>query len=69
MWVVLDAVGAGKAPQVISAEDINGSPLPSLSVRLLKVNNNCSVEASEESKENSEEKNHCSDSKKEVGFL
>lgn len=66
MWVVLDAGGAGKAPQVISAEDINSSPLPSLSVRLLKVNNNCSVEDSEE---NSEVKDHCSDSKKEVGFL
>ncbi|KAI9544016.1 hypothetical protein NQZ68_005065 [Dissostichus eleginoides] len=34
--------------------------------QLLKVNNNCSVEDSEESKENSEEKDHCSDSKKEL---
>ncbi|XP_063757911.1 rho-associated protein kinase 2-like isoform X4 [Eleginops maclovinus] len=34
--------------------------------QLLKVNNNCSVEDSEDSQENSEEKDHCSDSKKEL---
>lgn len=43
------------------------SSVSSFSVRLLKGSNNCSLEESEDIKENSEDKENCSDSKKEVG--
>lgn len=41
--------------------------VPPFSLRLLKLNNNRSVEDSEDSKEKSEDKEYCSDSNKEVG--
>lgn len=43
--------------------------VPPFSPRLLSGNKGCSVENLEECKENSEEKDYCLDSKKEVGVL
>lgn len=40
---------------------------PPFSLRLLKVNSSCSAEDSEDNKENSDDKDHCSDTNKEVG--
>lgn len=40
---------------------------PPFSLRLLKVNSSCSAEDSEDNKENSEDKDRCSDTNKEVG--
>lgn len=40
-----------------------------VSLRLLRGNKSCSVEDSEDCKDNSVEKDYCSDSKKEVGVL
>ncbi len=69
MWIVLDVARAGKPPGKLSYRHSRLSSVPPLSLRLLKGNNNCTVEDSEDSKENSEDKENCSDSHKEVGVF
>lgn len=62
---LLISIDKEKTASSHTVTDIHYSP--PFSLRLLKVNNHCSEEDSEENKENSEDKEYCSDSKKEVG--
>lgn len=66
---MLDVARAGKPPGKLSCRHSWLSSVPLFSLRLLKGNNNCSVEDSEDGKENSEDKENCSDSNKEVGVF